>query len=186
MKVAARFDVPDRREHRPGLHEVGEGHVGQLELADDADHVRVEPLFHQCAVRADAELAAEHHVERVGRGRARFVAELHAGEFLAAPGAFLEHRRGPRRDQRPEARFAVRHPAVLIPREVLQHVVGEEFHEALAAATSEHEVKQVQLHMELKKPKQDFDKVQKFTAEQRANKVQAGEAAETVAGTEST
>jgi len=49
----------------------------------DADHVAVEVLLDERAVGADAELAAEHDVERLRASAARFIAELQAGDLAA-------------------------------------------------------------------------------------------------------
>ena len=67
-----------------GLTSSAERHVGEIELAVDADHVAVEVLLDERAVGADAELAAEHDVERVRRCAPRLVAELQPGHLLLA------------------------------------------------------------------------------------------------------
>ena len=82
MEVAAGLDVAHLGGQRVRIDEAGEGHVVKVELTGDRDHVGVEAFFHEGPVGADAQLAAEHHVEGVGRCRAGLVAELHPANLL--------------------------------------------------------------------------------------------------------
>jgi hypothetical protein len=67
VEVAAGRDVAHVRAERLRIDEARELHVAQLELPRDAHHVAVEALLGERAERAHAELAPEHHVERVRR-----------------------------------------------------------------------------------------------------------------------
>src|SRR5580700_5941648 len=89
VEVALAPDEADLGLERHGVDEIREGDVAEIELAGDADHVAVEPLLGEGVVRAEAELAAEHHVERVRRRAARLVAELHPRELLGLARALL-------------------------------------------------------------------------------------------------
>src|SRR5438067_11645535 len=58
--VAVRADEADLGLERLRVDQVFERHVREIELADDADEVAVVVFLDERAVRADAELAAEH------------------------------------------------------------------------------------------------------------------------------
>src|SRR5690348_339611 len=117
--VAAAGDEPHLRLEGLRVDQLLERHVAQVELALDADHVAVEALLDERAIRADAELAAEHDVERVGRRAPRLVAELEAGRLLLALGAVLVALHHAHRDQLAEVDPPERDVAVLVAREVL-------------------------------------------------------------------
>src|SRR5262249_7181224 len=89
MEVALALDEANVRAHRVRVDELREGDVTQLELPGDAHHVTVEALLDECAVGAEAELAAEDDVERVRGSAARLVPELDAGQLLGLAGALL-------------------------------------------------------------------------------------------------
>src|SRR2546423_8368228 len=76
LEVAIGFDVADDGDQRCGIDELFELDVVKLELAGDGNHHAVEPFLDERAIRADAELAAEHHVERQRLSTTRFVAKL--------------------------------------------------------------------------------------------------------------
>ena len=86
VKIAARLDVADDRHQRGRIDQLAERNVVEFQLAGDGDHDAVEPFFDQGTIRPDAQLAAQHHVERLRAGAAAFVSELHAGDLPLLAG----------------------------------------------------------------------------------------------------
>src|SRR5579863_6453092 len=70
MKVAAAINEANGCLQRLRIDELRERHVAELELAGDADHVAIEPLFGERAESPQSQLATEDDVERVRRGAA--------------------------------------------------------------------------------------------------------------------
>src|SRR6185436_4610727 len=70
VEVAVGLDVANFGDERFGIDEFVEGNEVELELADDRDHHAIETILNESAVGTDAQLAAEHHVERLRPGAA--------------------------------------------------------------------------------------------------------------------
>ena len=76
VEVGIGLDVADDGDQGLLIDQRIERDVVEVELTGNRDHDAVELLLDQRAIGTDAELAAEHDVERVGRGAAGLVAEL--------------------------------------------------------------------------------------------------------------
>ena len=86
MEVAAGLDVADHRDQRRRIDQLAERHVIQLQLAGDGNHHPVEPLLRSAPIRPHAQLAAQHHVERLRPGATALVTELHPGDLPLLAG----------------------------------------------------------------------------------------------------
>src|SRR5208337_2655407 len=82
VEVGAGLNEADYGHQRLGIDQRVEWYVRQVELSGARDQHAVEVIFHQRAIGADAELAAEDHIEGVGQGAAGLVAKLQTGQPL--------------------------------------------------------------------------------------------------------
>src|SRR5262249_2681344 len=76
LKVRALLDVAHDGGESLRVDEVVERHIAEVELAGDRNEDTIEAVLDDRTVGPHPELAAQNHIEGMGQGAARFIAEL--------------------------------------------------------------------------------------------------------------